>query len=194
MDYESEMKEAMGRNRISAILPDGTPINLERERIQVAEMLFRPSLCPKLSNKYNFPPLLNSYQKNKTSDITAQAMNTDNSNKNFLGLQHIISQSITSCQSEIQEYMWNNIVLSGGNTNYNLFPDRLKLELDKLNDGAHSIKVVAPTTRDQNVWLGGAVMASLGDSFTENWIEKSEYEDIGSVVVHSKCQTSLLSR
>ena len=121
-------------------------------------------------------------------------MNTDNANKNFLGLQHIISQSITSCQSEIQEYMWNNIVLSGGNTNYNLFPDRLKLELDKLNDGAHSIKVVAPTARDQNVWLGGAVMASLGDSFAENWIEKSEYEDIGSVVVHSKCQTTLLSR
>ena len=193
MDYESEMKEAMGRNRISAILPDGTPINLERERIQVAEMLFRPSLCPKLSTKYNFP-LLNSYQKNKTSDITSEAMNTDNANKNFLGLQHIISQSITSCQSEIQEYMWNNIVLSGGNTNYNLFPDRLKLELDKLNDGAHSIKVVAPTARDQNVWLGGAVMASLGDSFAENWIEKSEYEDIGSVVVHSKCQTTLLSR
>ena len=43
-EYELEMKEALGRNRISAVLPDGTPVNLERERMQVAELLFRPSL------------------------------------------------------------------------------------------------------------------------------------------------------
>jgi actin-related protein len=48
--------------------------------------------------------------------------------------------------------------------------------------------------RDLSVWLGGSVMASLGEAFLNNWISKSEYEETGSAVVHSYCQTSLLDK
>ena len=72
-EYDLEMKDALDRNRISAVLPDGTPINLERERIQVAEMLFRPNLS-------------------KTFVSTCEDLS--NFNPSQFGLQHTIAKAI----------------------------------------------------------------------------------------------------
>ena len=89
--------------------------------------------------------------------------------------------------------MRQNVLLSGGNTNFSFLPERLQVELTKLSEQQNQTsKVVAPASRENSVWLGGSVMASLGDSFVGNWIERSEFQDIGAMVVHSKCQTSLL--
>ena len=101
---------------------------------------------------------------------------------------------VGQCQLEIQPDMWKNVILSGGNTNFSFLPERLQAELTKISQKQNQTsKVIAPIARENSVFLGGSVMASLGDSFVGNWIERGEFEEIGAMVVHSKCQTSLLA-
>ena len=70
------------------------------------------------------------------------------------------------CQPELQEAMWQNVLLAGGNTNFSFLSDRIQSELDKLaHRESHTAKVIAPVSRETSVWLGGSVMASLGNAF-----------------------------
>ena len=97
------------------------------------------------------------------------------------------------CDKSIQEFMYNNIILFGGNSIFPGMKQRLQMELieltqnDKLN--IVSPKCTFPTLkheyasyqdklpeREYTVWKGGAILSSLS-MMDKLWITKQEYTD-----------------
>jgi actin-related protein len=82
----------------------------------------------------------------------------------------------------------SNILLSGGNTMYPGFPERMEMEITALASSTMKIKVLAPPERQYSVWVGGSLLASeqtFQDS-KSSWIAKDEYFDKGPSIVHKK--------
>ena len=102
------------------------------------------------------------------------------------GYQHYIKDTIDHLESEIQEVMLSNIILTGGNTMFDGFGHRLWHELNQLDFTAPKIKILAPPDRNHTVWRGGSILAALS-TFQTMWITKAEYEDCGPTIIHRKC-------
>jgi len=68
-------------------------------------------------------------------------------------------------------------------------PERLTAELQQRappSIAKENICVIAPPNRNQSVWLGGSMIASLS-TFNDLCISKAEYDEVGKSVVCSKC-------
>ncbi|KAH9300606.1 hypothetical protein KI387_012189 [Taxus chinensis] len=103
------------------------------------------------------------------------------------GIHESLHKSISKCDIDIRRDLYGNVVLSGGTTMFPGLPDRLAKELVALTaPSAVKIKVVAPPERKYSVWIGGSILASLS-TFHQMWINKEEYQEAGSSVVHRKC-------
>jgi actin beta/gamma 1 len=79
-----------------------------------------------------------------------------------------------------------NIVLSGGNTMFRGFQERMEAEMVALLPPAITVKVIAPPERTYSVWIGGSILASLS-TFQKMWCSKAEYDEQGPTIVHRKC-------
>ncbi|EFA75603.1 hypothetical protein PPL_11109 [Heterostelium album PN500] len=111
----------------------------------------------------------------------------------FLGMEsdgiHIATNnSILSCDEDIHNDFYRNIVLSGGSTMFPGIAERLQKELAYLAPKS-TIKIIAPPERKYSAWIGGSIMASLS-TFKQLWITKEEYEECGSSIVNKKCNMS----
>ena len=103
------------------------------------------------------------------------------------GIHEILHDSITKCRPEIQNCMYANVVLSGGNTLFPGLVDRLQKEISTRAPPTSSIGIFARPDRKHNVWFGGSILGSL-DSFRKEWISKEDYNEYGPSVVHIKCK------
>ena len=101
------------------------------------------------------------------------------------GLHRAINESITKSDVDVRKYLYNNIVLAGGNTMFSGISERLHRELSHLAPNV-STKVRAPPERIYSAWLGGSVLASM-DSFENMTVLKSEYSEHGPAIIHRKC-------
>ena len=90
------------------------------------------------------------------------------------------------CDKDIRKVLYANIVLSGGSTMFPGIADRMQKEITTLAPSTTDIKVIARPYRKFSTWSGGSLLASLC-TFQQMWIFKSEYEECGSSIVHSKC-------
>ena len=96
------------------------------------------------------------------------------------GLSDLLYESVmTIANAELQDLMFNNVVLSGGNTLFPGFEQRLKADLRKWNE--IDIKIIAPKQRLYSVYIGGSILASLV-SFQDQWTSKKKYEEEGSIM------------
>ncbi|KAG5450750.1 actin [Clonorchis sinensis] len=95
--------------------------------------------------------------------------------------------AIQNSPSDIQAYLYDNIVVSGGCTLLNGLTGRLDHEVRGLVSKNTSVRVIAPGNRKYSVWIGGSILASL-NSFADFCITKKEYEESGSQNVSRKCQ------
>jgi len=64
--------------------------------------------------------------------------------------------------------MYNNMVLSGGNTFLKGFEQKLSSELKPEN------YIIANENRDISAWMGGSIVTQL-NSFENMWVSKEEY-------------------
>ncbi|CAO3611067.1 unnamed protein product [Cunninghamella blakesleeana] len=106
-----------------------------------------------------------------------------------LGMHQMVHQSISNCDIDLRPLLFNNIVVTGGNTLFPGFNERLNYELPMLAPGS-KIKIHAAGNqieRKCSSWLGGSILASLG-TFHQLWISKKEYEEVGSSIIETKCQ------
>ncbi|KAE8590030.1 hypothetical protein XENTR_v10017910 [Xenopus tropicalis] len=101
------------------------------------------------------------------------------------GVQGLINNIIQKCPIDIRRALLSNVVLSGGSTLFPGFDERVLRELEKKAPDGVQIKVLAATDRKYSVWIGASVLSSM-DSFKENWIRKSEYDEFGPSIVHQK--------
>jgi actin, other eukaryote len=106
--------------------------------------------------------------------------------KDYKGIHQLTYSSINECDIDLRKSLYENIILSGGTTLYKNFPERLEKEMKALVPAAINPKVYAASERKFMVWCGGATAASIS-SFTEKWIEKKEYTEVGPNLVHMKC-------
>jgi actin beta/gamma 1 len=101
------------------------------------------------------------------------------------GLHEKINETILKCNANIQKNLYSGIVLSGGSTMYEGFPERLEKEMTGLVPQGTRIKVIAPQDRKYMVWRGASVLANHS-VFQEKWVTKQEYNEIGVKAIHKK--------
>ena len=102
------------------------------------------------------------------------------------GVHEICHGSIMKCDMDMRKHMYCNIVLSGGNTVFPGFAERVTKEITSLVPSTVRVKTIAPPERKYSVWIGGSILASLS-TFQLMWISKQEYDESGPAIVHRKC-------
>ena len=104
------------------------------------------------------------------------------------GIHLQIYNSIMKSEIENRKDLYNNIILSGGNTLLMNFPERITIEVQKIipNNLIGKLKVIHTSERKYSAWIGGSILAGLGN-FQNMWITHSEYQESGPQVVHRKC-------
>lgn len=102
------------------------------------------------------------------------------------GIHKTAQRAIQLCDEGLRRSMYENIVLGGGNTMYHGMVDRLRKEFSSLAPTTVKAKVFALAERKYAAWAGGSITASLSN-FQNMWISKTEYEEDGVSIVHTKC-------
>ncbi|MCA9688823.1 MAG: hypothetical protein KC636_04390, partial [Myxococcales bacterium] len=102
------------------------------------------------------------------------------------GVHKLIYQSIMTCDESIRKDLFGNIVIAGGATMFSGIAERLQRELTALAPDSATVKIIATPEREHATWIGGSKLASLS-TFEEMWITKSEYDEQGPSIVHTKC-------
>jgi actin-related protein len=105
-----------------------------------------------------------------------------------MGLAESVQKAVergSEASSSTRRDMLNNVVLSGAGSLFKGLQERLQKDLSKLCY-PKSVKVIAPVSREYSVWIGGSILASLS-TFSQCWISKQEYDEVGPQIVHKKC-------
>ncbi|XP_057616766.1 actin-related protein T1 [Chionomys nivalis] len=103
-----------------------------------------------------------------------------------LGISKMVCSSIMKCDTDIQETLFADIVLSGGTTLFSGLENRLLRELEILAFEGTPIKITASRDRCYSAWIGGSVMTSL-KTFKQMWVTAEEFKEYGAFVVQRKC-------
>jgi len=114
-------------------------------------------------------------------------------NPNMAGLDYddniakYCNNCIIKCHETIKKILYNNIFLSGGNTMFKGFPERLTKEIKALAPESYKndVKVIAEPERNISAWKGGSIISTLS-TFDNLWITKKEYEEYGAYIVTKK--------
>jgi actin-related protein len=106
--------------------------------------------------------------------------------KETCGIHENVFNTIMNCDIDLRKDLLNNIVLSGGSTMFPGMYERLTEEIKKLVPDTMDVRVISPPERKYSVWIGGSILASL-NTFQDNWITRSEYDELGPSIVHRKC-------
>lgn len=102
------------------------------------------------------------------------------------GVHETLHSSIVKCDADLHKDLYNNILLSGGNTLFLGVADRLQSEFTRLAPETMAVRVIAPPERKYSVWLGGSILTSLS-TFAQMQITKADYNESGPSIIHRKC-------
>lgn len=105
---------------------------------------------------------------------------------NSAGIHETTYKSIMKCDVDIRKTLYKNIVLSGNNTIYPGFADRLKKEISSLAPPTMDVTIISGADNEKAVWKGGKLLAPQLDS-NQLWINRSEFDAEGAAIVHKKC-------
>eukprot|EP01065_Artemidia_motanka_P018237 TRINITY_DN21559_c0_g1_i1.p1 TRINITY_DN21559_c0_g1~~TRINITY_DN21559_c0_g1_i1.p1 ORF type:complete len:393 (+),score=103.41 TRINITY_DN21559_c0_g1_i1:78-1256(+) len=144
-----------------AALPDGETVTVGRARFACPEALFEPALM----------------------------------DRECKGIHRVLYDCISKVGLDCRKTMWSNILLSGGTTLIKGLEERLEKEAYGLAPpGAKDcVKVVSDSSSEGRgvrrycVWMGGSIMANLS-AFQDQWVQRSEYEEMGPSIVHRRCE------
>ena len=106
----------------------------------------------------------------------------------FPGIHEQVRNTLSRADPELRPILTSNIVLSGGNTMFSGFKERLEGELSKTipSPSGQGAKVIAAPERKMSPWIGGSVMASLS-TMDKLWFTSQDYNEMGPGQVHSWC-------
>ncbi|XP_021541560.1 actin-related protein T1-like [Neomonachus schauinslandi] len=102
------------------------------------------------------------------------------------GLSKMVSSSIMKCDTDIQNNLFAEIVLSGGTTLFPGLEERLMKELEQLASRGTPIKITASPDRCFSAWIGASIVTSLS-SFKQMWITSADFMEFGTYVVQRRC-------
>ena len=114
------------------------------------------------------------------------ARKTDSTLNTNFSIQKLMVDSISKYDI-LQQDMFKNIHLAGGNTNFSGFEERLKCEIRKLTNMKCEFAEVKPkANRSELAFLGAQIFAE-NSNFSAMCITKAEYDEYGPDIVHRKC-------
>mmetsp|Transcript_37915 Transcript_37915/g.61441 ORF Transcript_37915/g.61441 Transcript_37915/m.61441 type:complete len:463 (-) Transcript_37915:243-1631(-) len=155
-------------------LPDGTKIGLTTERFLIPEIMFNPSL------------LYSDGISNGGSEGDAQRAA---SGERPLGVHMMVKEAVNKCDADIRKDLYNSVIITGGNSSFPAFQDRIQKDLSEAAPPQLKVKTVqvpSSTERKFSVFIGGSILASLG-SFQQMWMSRQEYEEHGPALLEKKC-------
>jgi actin-related protein len=106
--------------------------------------------------------------------LTKWALSIHVTNFTKLAIVQLLANSLSKVDIELRNTLYNEIVLSGGNTMFEGLPERFIKELRRVLPNEIKTRVLAPAKRDTMCWEGGSILASL-PSFKNMWITRAEY-------------------
>jgi len=101
------------------------------------------------------------------------------------GVHEMAFQAITACDVDVQRALSSNVVLSGGSALFQGMRERMLRELAALLPPTAPLRVSLPPEPRHAAFVGGSILASLGD-FRRTWISKQDYEEFGTSVINAK--------
>lgn len=96
-----------------------------------------------------------------------------------------MTNSIAKVDLDLRKTLYNEIVLTGGTTLMQGFPERIISEAKKLIPKDAKVRVWSPPERMSLSWQGGSILSHLA-SFKGMWILRKEYEEEGERVLMRK--------
>ena len=102
-------------------------------------------------------------------------------------IRYACLNSIEKCDIDIRKDLFNNIVLSGGNSMYKGLKERFTHDLKYFSRESEKeeIKVIALPERKYASWIGATILSTYS-SFKNMWINKNEYDEYGCNLIHRK--------
>ncbi|XP_027248399.1 actin-related protein 6 isoform X4 [Cricetulus griseus] len=100
-----------------------------------------------------------------------------------MGIPEAIVYSIQNLPEEMQPHFFKNIVLTGGNSLFPGFRDRVYSEVRCLTPTDYDVSVVLPENPITYSWEGGKLI-SENDDFEDMVVTREDYEENG----HSVCE------
>ena len=143
-------------------LPDGNTLSIGRERYQCTELLFQP-------HHVMIPGLEGCAG----------------------GIHELTYSAVNACDMAHRAELYGNVVLSGGNTMFRGFAERLQAEVVKLAPHSIKIGVVELPERKFSSYIGACCVAGLSTE-RPKWMRLREYEEEGVTrLIHRKfkCET-----
>ena len=103
------------------------------------------------------------------------------------GIHESTYNSIMKADGDIRGVLFGNIVVSGGNTLFQGFPERLYQEITALAPPGTKITTHARIANERKflAWIGGSILGSLS-TFKDIWVTKKEYDESGPSIIHKK--------
>ena len=111
-------------------------------------------------------------------------------------MHHMIVESIGRADNDIRRDLFSNVVVSGGNSLFKGFLERLQRQIPDISPQNVKVKVVSGsgggsgsnsgTDRRFSSWVGGSILSSLG-SFQQMWMSRQEFEEHGAIMIERKC-------
>jgi actin, other eukaryote len=99
-------------------------------------------------------------------------------------VQRLIQNCIGNQNKEVEDYLWKNIIVSGGGSMFKGFSERLSKELKYLT--SNLANVISPDNRRYSNWSGASILAKL-DSFENLMVCKEQYNEHGESIIESVC-------
>ena len=99
-------------------------------------------------------------------------------------IDQLVYKSINKCEVELRKDFSDNIILSGGNTMFNGFTNRLDDELNRLAP-TNRIRVIAPPERKYSTWIGASVVSSMS-YYKIAFTSKRSYDEDGPFAIHKR--------
>uniref|UniRef100_A0A3Q3M6Y1 Actin-related protein 6 n=1 Tax=Mastacembelus armatus TaxID=205130 RepID=A0A3Q3M6Y1_9TELE len=102
-----------------------------------------------------------------------------------MGIPEAIVHSIQSLPEEMQPHLYQNIILTGGNTLFPGFRERLEAELRSLVPAHLPVSVLLPANPICYSWEGGKLLAHSPD-YDEMVVTREDYEENGHCICEEK--------
>jgi actin-like protein 6A len=83
----------------------------------------------------------------------------------------MVVESINNCDTDIKRDLFSNIIITGGNTCFRGFLERLQRQVPDVAPQNFRVKVIHAVERKFTPWVGGSILSSLG-SFMQMWMSR----------------------
>jgi actin-related protein len=105
------------------------------------------------------------------------------------GLAQGVHWCVQKCESVLRKQLFGSILLCGGTTGMDGFPERLQHDttallqrrsVDRAASDVPKVNVIAPRNRKYTAWLGGASLAQMDDFGDRILVSADEYDERGA--------------